>query len=153
MVQAVVSVYMIILMQKDLQLGMEFFKKLGLKVVFYIPGKWCELQIGSMKIGLCPALEHETGKKTGIVFEVKDLHLSYQTLKSEGVYFLNEPTVATHGIMVTCSDLSGNIFDLYQPTHDQVKSVLEGKECCLAQDKDSVNDQCCKNEKIKNSCC
>lgn len=154
MEQAVTGVYMIILMQEDLQQGIDFYTKLGLKVIFYIPGKWSELEVGGIRIGLCPATTVQKGHHTGLVFQVEDVKATYELLKNEGVVFANEPVVATHGIMVSCTDPSGNLFDLYQPTHDKVKKVLEesGKLC-----KDSCGQKagggCCREPQKTSGCC
>ncbi len=155
MERAVTGVYMIILMQEDLEKAVDFYKKIGLKLVFYIPGKWSEMEIGGVRIGLSPSsVPVARDRHTGVVFQVDDLMVAYHNLKDEGVVFANEPTVATHGIMVTCTDLSGNVFDFYQPTHDKLKKTLEeaGKMC-----KDSCGkngqDTCCKNIQKSNGCC
>ncbi len=155
MERAVTGVYMIILMQENLEKAVDFYKKIGLKLVFYIPGKWSEMEIGGVRIGLSPSsVPVARDRHTGVVFQVDDLMVAYQNLKDEGVVFANEPTVATHGIMVSCVDPSGNMFDLYQPTHDKLKKTLEeaGKLC-----KDSCGkngqDACCKNIQKSNGCC
>ncbi len=146
---------MIIVMQEDLQKAMDFYTKLGLKVVFYIPGKWAELQIGDVKIGLCPtATPLAKNHHTGVVFQVDDVMETYKSLKEDGFEFANEPVVATHGIMVSCVDPSGNLFDLYQPTHDKVKQVLEkaGKLCGDSCGK-SNEGTCCRVPQKTNGCC
>ena len=150
----VTGVYMVIVMQEDLQKGIEFYTQLGLKVMFHIPGKWCELEAGGVRIGLCPSSTIEKGKHSGLVFQVADLMASYEAFKESGVTFLNEPVTATHGIMVSCADPSGNMFDLYQPTHDNVKKVLQdaGKICADSCNFDASRG-CCKQPKNPGGCC
>ncbi len=155
MVQAVTGVYMVILMQEDLQASTEFYKKLGLKVVFHIPGKWSELEVGGMKIGLCPSPATAKGHHSGLVFQVADVMATYAALKEEGIAFLNEPTVAAHGIMVSCADPSGNMFDLYQPTLDKMKQAIDeahglcgGGACGVCE-----TGSCRKSSKPKTGCC
>lgn len=154
MVQGVTGVYMVIVMQEDLQKGVEFYTQLGLKMVFHIPGKWCEMEAGGIRVGLCPAESIEKGRHSGLVFQVEDVKVSYDFLKAAGVTFLNEPVTATHGIMVSCSDPSGNVFDLYQPTHDNMKKVLQeaGKMCGDSCGFDASRG-CCKKPSSTNGCC
>ena len=154
MEKAVSGIYMFILMQQDLQKGVDFYTKLGLKVVFCIPGKWAELEINGLKIGLCPAPTVETGRHSGLVFQVEDLQAAYDVLKKEEFPFVNEPTVATHGIMVSCTDPSGNMFDLYQPTHDKVKKALEeAGVMCKGSCGKNGQGACCKTVQKSNGCC
>lgn len=154
MEQAVTGVYMVIVMQEDLKAGVEFYTKLGLKVAFHIPDKWCELEVGGVRVGLCPASAVEKGKHTGLVFQVADLMATYEEFKEAGIAFLNEPVTATHGIMVSCADPSGNMFDLYQPTHDNVKKTLQeaGKMCGDDCNFDASRG-CCKQSKNPGGCC
>ena len=152
--KTVTGVYMVILMQEDLQKGVDFYTQLGLKVMFHIPGKWCELETGGVRIGLCPASVVEKDKHSGLVFQVADLQASYDAFKDDGITFLNQPVTATHGIMVSCADPSGNMFDLYQPTHDNVKKVLQdaGKICGDGCNFDASRG-CCKRPKNSTGCC
>lgn len=153
--RAVTGVYMIILTQENLEKAVDFYKKMGLKLVFYVPGKWSEMEIGGVRIGLSPSpLTPGETRLTGLVFQVEDLMVTYQELKDQGVVFLNEPTVATHGIMVTCMDPSRNVFDLYQPTHEKLKKTLQeaGKWCKDSCEKNG-QDACCKNIQKSNGCC
>jgi hypothetical protein len=77
---------------------------------------------------------------TGIVLEVADLHKIYNELKGKGVHFMNEPKAPDHGIMVSFKDPGNNIIDLYQPTPERVKEVVEK----IKQDAEqSQNDDCC----------
>jgi len=153
--QAVTGVYMVIIMQEDLQKGVEFYTQLGLKEVFHIPSKWCELEVGGVRIGLCPAPEVPKGHHSGLVFQVEDLNSTYEMLKEKGISFLNEPVTATHGIMVSCADPSGNMFDLYQPTHDKVKKALQesGKMCADECKFDASRGCCKKTPRSSNGCC
>ncbi len=150
----VTGVYMVIVMQEDLQKGIEFYTQLGLKVMFHIPGKWCELEAGGMRIGLCPSPAVEKDRHTGLVFQVADLVASYEAFKDAGITFLNQPVTATHGIMVSCADPSGNMFDLYQPTHDNIKKTLQeaGKMCADTCNFDASRG-CCKQPKNPGGCC
>lgn len=155
MAQAVTGVYMFILMQEDLKKGMDFYTTLGLKVVFHVPEKWAELETAGIKIGLCPGQPVEKNRHSGLVFQVTDLRAAYEDLKAKGIVFLNEPSVATHGIMVSCADPSGNMLDLYQPTHDKVRKVLEeaGKLCGDRCRTGMQNDACCKSVTERTGCC
>ncbi len=139
---------MLILMEHDLPKAIEFYQKLGLKLIFHLKDKWAEMRLGDVKIGLCPTSKPQEGH-TGIVFEVDDMHAAFDALKKDGVEFLNEPVEATHGIMVSLKDPHGNIIDLYQPTPEKVAKLMketakaDRKEdgCCGAQ------DVCCKTGK------
>ena len=144
MQHCVTKVYMIILMQKDLQQGVDFYVQLGLKVIFFIPEKWCELEIDGIKIGLCPSQAPIEAHHSGLVFQVQDLRTLHKTLTEAGIVFLNEPSQATHGLMVSCADPSGNVFDFYQPTHENLKNSLkkESHGCKDGADK-NPSKQCC----------
>lgn len=138
------KVGMVILMQPDVEKAVEFYTNLGLQQVFYIPQKWAEFQIGSVKLGLCPTSQPQDDNRTGIVLEVDDLAATYQALK-DTVHFVTEPKEAIHGHMVAFKDPGGNILDLYQPTpekvHDLVKKV-KAQGCCKQDDQDAAG--CCK---------
>lgn len=125
MAQKVSQVYMAVLMQTDLAKAVEFYKKLGLELLFQLEGKWAEFGLGGVKIGLCPAPEVEKGRYTGLVFQTDDVKKLAEELKADGIEFAAEPEVATHGVMASLLDPSGNRIDLYEPTHDKVREVLE----------------------------
>jgi hypothetical protein len=155
-------VNMIIFLETDIQAALEFYLKLGLVEVFNIPNRWVELQLGDVKIGLCPTSSPvQTIRSTGVVFEIDDVKAFYEKHKTE-FDFLGEPKEALHGIMVSIKDPGGNIIDLYQPTPERIKEVLsqdiselkgqgcndrKSQFCC--KDDDS-NDECCKPKK---GCC
>ncbi|MEX0672327.1 MAG: VOC family protein [Candidatus Babeliales bacterium] len=153
------KVGMLILMEVDIQKAIEFYQKLGLSLVFHLKGKWAEMRLGDVKIGLCPTEQVHEGH-TGIVLEVEDLYASYDLLQQEGITFLNEPLEAAHGIMASIKDPSGNMIDLYQPTPDNVQKlvneVAQEESCCGAEydccdsgcgddqeDSDCSSDDCC----------
>ena len=149
------KVDMLILMETDIAKAVEFYQKLGLKLVFHLKEKWAEMRLGDIKFGLCPSPEAKEGH-TGIVLEVGDMDATFKALQKEGIEFLNEPIEATHGIMVSLKDPSGNILDLYQPTPEKVadlmkKTAKEGesdnKDCCgksSCAKASADRDQCCK---------
>lgn len=156
---ALKRVSMIILMQKDLEAAVAFYKKLGVAVVFHVKDKWAELQLGDIQIGLCPIAEHPGMYRTGIVFEVENLKEMHQAMKDQ-FSFLNEPVEAPHGVMISLQDPSGNIFDLYQPTPEKLKEYMaknqtagiEADGCCSSEQ--SGPEVCCKEEApTKSSCC
>lgn len=146
------SLYMVVLMQEDLQQGIEFYERLGLQKLFYLPEKWAEFGIQGVRIGLCPAPEVEKGRHTGIVFQVHDMQTIYEQLTAYGVEFATAPITATHGLMASCYDPSGNKIDLYQPTHHKVKEVLDAveKREKSAENKNDDNGGCCQK---KEACC
>ncbi len=122
---SVQSLYMVVLMQENLEQALTFYQNLGLQKIFYLPGKWAELDLRGVRIGLCPSEAVEKGRHTGIVFQVDNMQGIHAALTAQGVEFVTEPITATHGIMASCFDPSGNKIDLYQPTHDKVKEVLK----------------------------
>lgn len=140
------NVHMLILMQPDIAQAITFYQQLGLKLVFHIKDKWAEMQLGNIKIGLCPTAETPTYLcRTGIVLETSDLHAAYAALKDK-IHFLSEPKEATHGIMVSFQDPGMNVLDLYQPTPEKVTELVknvveqgEGGGCG-----DSSRAGCCK---------
>lgn len=121
-----IKVGMVILMQHDLGKAVEFYRDvLKLPLKFHLENKWAEFDLGCVKFGLCPITEVQDNIRTGIVLEVReDLLKLYESLKGT-VTFLNEPVVAVHGIMIGFKDVGGNVLDLYQPTLDKVKDLVQ----------------------------
>ncbi len=146
------SLYMVVIMQEDLEQAVDFYEHLGLAKIFYLPGKWAEFGIQGVRIGLCPSSQVERGKHTGIVFQVHDMQATYDRLSARGVEFATAPISATHGLMASCYDPSGNKIDLYQPTHHKVKEVLDEaqKDGKCTENKKSDNGGCCQK---KDTCC
>lgn len=151
---------MMIVMENDLQAAVEFYKKLGLELAFHVPHRWAEFKINDLQIGLCPAEEKIELNRTGIVFEVADMNAFYQEHK-DTITFLDKPTEATHGIMASIQDPSGNILDLYQPTPEKIKNLAEKMrqedECCGPKGCNSQvmaeGDGCCSDEQDCGPCC
>lgn len=147
---AVKKVAMVIVMQNDLQAAVEFYKKLGLTMVFHVKDRWAEFKIDDLQIGLCPSDEKVSLNRTGIVFEVADLAAFYEAQK-EVLNFLDKPTEAAHGVMASIQDPSGNILDLYQPTPEKLKDLADkmgADDCCRPQ-----ADSCCETEANQGGCC
>lgn len=157
---SVTKVAMIIIMQTDLVAALEFYKKLGLKLIFHVENRWAELSLGDLKIGLCPSTEPITYNRTGIVLEIGNLSEFYQK-EAHTLNFLNQPTHASHGIIASIQDPSGNILDLYQPTPEKLKDLakkLHGTEknaqCCKTENSTQENaDLCCKTKQNYQGCC
>jgi len=157
---AVKKVAMIIVMENDLQAAVDFYKKLGLKLVFHVPGRWAEFKINDLQIGLCPTDEKMQYNRTGIVFEVADLAAFYEAQK-DALSFMDKPVDAAHGIMASIQDPSGNIIDLYQPTPEKIKEFAEkmkmedaccgGGSCEPSMGKEA--DSCCESESSQGGCC
>ncbi len=146
------SVYMVVLMQENLEQALAFYQMLGLKKIFYIPEKWAELETNGVRIGLCPTSQVQKGTHTGVVFEIDDMQALHEQLTAQGIEFATAPVTATHGIMASCFDPSGNKIDLYQPTHHKVKSVLDeahNNDCC-DEEGEEKEDECCGSKK---ACC
>jgi len=120
-----IKVGMLILMEGDLEKAVEFYKKLQFPVAFHLKGKWAELNIGDVKLGLCPTDQELPDRHTGIILEVPDVKKAYDELKGQGVEFVREPFEAVHGIMTSVKDPGGNIIDLYQPTPDKVEEMVK----------------------------
>ncbi len=118
-------VSMLILMQPDLEKGVAFYNKLGLRPIFHIKGKWAEFQLGDIKIGLAPISQELPLHRTGIVLEVQDLKATFESLKKEGVEFVREPVEALHGFMASFRDPGNAVIDLYQPTPEKVAQFME----------------------------
>lgn len=128
------KVSMIILMQRNLAEGVDFYQGLGCTLLFHIREKWAECSLSGLKIGLCPTENNAMteARRTGIVFEVADLRAFYEERKASGI-FMGEPAEALHGIMVSIKDPGGNILDLYQPTPERVKDFarkVAAEGCC-----------------------
>jgi predicted enzyme related to lactoylglutathione lyase len=139
---------MLILMQPDIAKAIAFYQQLGLELVFHIKDKWAEMQIGDIRVGLCPTAQTpEYLYRTGIVLQVSDVHAAYADLK-DTVTFLTEPKEATHGVMVSIQDPGNNVLDLYQPTPEKVselvKNVVEQGEAGACGDK--KRSGCCKKD-------
>jgi predicted enzyme related to lactoylglutathione lyase len=120
----ITNVGMIILLEHDLDAAVEFYKKLGLKLVFHIKESWAEFAIGPVKLGLCPTSQVSQDRVTGIVLEVDDIKTMYATLK-DTIPFKAEPLEKIHGLMASIQDPGGNIIDLYQPTPHKVQKLVQ----------------------------
>lgn len=157
---AVKKLAMMIVMENDLQVAVEFYQKLGLELVFHVPHRWAEFKINEVQIGLCPTEEKIQLNRTGIVFEVPDLKAFYEERK-EQITFLDKPTEAGHGIMASIQDPSGNILDLYQPTPEKIKELAEKlrkeDECCgpkgCTPEQMADAEGCCSDEQNPEQCC
>jgi predicted enzyme related to lactoylglutathione lyase len=157
---AVKKLAMMIVMENDLQVAVEFYQKLGLELVFHVPHRWAEFKINDLQIGLCPTDEKVQLNRTGIVFEVEDLNTFYQERK-DTITFLDKPSEAAHGIMASIQDPSGNILDLYQPTPEKIKELAEKlkkeDECCGPKgcSPEQMQDEqgCCSDEQNPEQCC
>ncbi len=134
---------MIILLEHDLDAAVDFYKKLGLKLIFHIKESWAEFAIGSVKLGLCPTSQLPQDRLTGVVLEVDDIRAMYDTLK-DTVNFKAEPIEKVHGVMVSMQDPGGNIIDLYQPTPQKVQKLVQE-----VVKRDQIKDvgTCCTSEK------
>ena len=158
--KSIKKVAMIIIMQNDLQAAVEFYKKLGLTLVFHLKDRWAEFKINDIQIGLCPTQEKIQYNRTGIVFEIADLDAFYQETK-DSLSFLDKPVEAPHGIMVSLQDTSGNILDLYQPTPEKIQDLKEklkntqscGGACSCENEQKKEVDSCCKTEQNRGKCC
>ena len=141
-------VSMIILLESDIEAALDFYLKLGLTKIFHLKGRWAELDLDGIKIGLCPTTQTtEHLRNTGLVLEVGDVKGFYERFKQE-LPFLNEPKDSLHGIMVSIKDPGGNIIDLYQPTPERLRDVLNqtleqqnGQGCCKEE-----TEECCQDE-------
>lgn len=145
------KIAMVIVMENDLQAAVDFYKKLGLKLVFHVKDQWAEFKIGNLQIGLCPTTESVNLNRTGLVFEVEDINAFYEANK-EGLNFLDKPVEAAHGIMASIQDPSGNILDLYQPTPEKVQDGCCGGNSCET-DAMPEADLCCESEANQGGCC
>lgn len=154
------KIAMVIVMENDLQAAVDFYKKLGLKLVFHVKDQWAEFKINDLQIGLCPTPEKVNLNRTGIVFEVGDINAFYESNK-ESLNFLDKPVEAAHGIMASIQDPSGNILDLYQPTPEKIQALKEklamedgccGGKSCETSDLPE-QDLCCESEANQGGCC
>lgn len=143
--QGISKVAMFILMQKDLEKAVEFYKNLGLNVLFHLKDRWAELELGEVKLGLCPTDQELPDRHTGIVLQVGDVK-AFCEEKKDILELVSEPVEKVHGIMASFKDPSGSILDLYQPTPEKVQEVMrKAKEeggCCKKEG--SSTGPCCK---------
>lgn len=142
---------MIIVMENDLEVAVDFYKKLGLKLIFHVKDQWAEFKINDLQIGLCQTDEKVNLNRTGIVFEVADITAFYEANK-EALNFLDKPVEAAHGLMASIQDPSGNILDLYQPTPEKVQDGCCGGSSCET-DAMPEADLCCESEANQGGCC
>lgn len=130
------KVGMLILMEGDLEKAVEFYKKFNFPITFHLEGKWAELNVGDVKLGLAPTDQELPDRHTGIILEVADVKKSYDDLKAKGVEFVREPFEAVHGIMASIKDPGNNIIDLYQPTPEKVEELVKNIREKEAEDKE-----------------
>jgi len=144
------KVHMCIMMapESSFEDTVKFYKEIGLTSKFHIENKWAEFDIGGLLIGICPTSKELPDRSTGLVMQVDDLQSVYENQK-DLITFLAEPVEAIHGIMVSVKDPSGNIFDLYQPTPEKVKDLVQKakeEECCATpcqKEQSCKDDDCC----------
>ena len=120
-----IKVGMLILMENDLEKAIAFYQTLGFPLAFHLKEKWAELLIGTVKLGLAPTTQPLPDRHTGIILEVADVKNAYKELQEKGITFIREPFEAVHGIMTSIKDPGGNILDLYQPTPEKVREMVE----------------------------
>jgi len=120
-----IKVGMLIIMEPDIEKAVEFYQLLGFPLAFHLKGKWAELTIEGVKLGLCPTDQQLPDRHTGIILQVADVRKAHQELSAAGVSFIREPFEAVHGIMTSIKDPGGNILDLYQPTPEKVQEVVQ----------------------------
>lgn len=120
-----IKVGMLIIMEPDIEKAVAFYQLLGFPLAFHLKGKWAELTIDGVKLGLCPTDQPLPDRHTGIILQVADVRKAYQELSTAGVTFIREPFEAVHGIMTSIKDPGGNIIDLYQPTPEKVQEVVQ----------------------------
>ena len=116
---------MLILMENELEKAIAFYQTLGFPLTFHLKGKWAELAINDIKLGLAPTTQQLPDRHTGIILEVADVKKTYEELFAKGITFIREPFEAVHGIMTSIKDPGGNILDLYQPTPEKVREVVK----------------------------
>lgn len=134
-------VHMLILMQPDLEKAVEFYKNMGLKLIFHIKGKWAEFKLGDIKIGLAPTSEKIPLYRTNIVLEVNDLHATCEQFKKDGVEFVREPVEGLHGFIASFKDPGNGVIDLYQPTPEKIEQFMKEQKEREAQEEAAKNAQ------------
>lgn len=141
----ITSVYMVVLMQPDMQKAHTFYKNLGLQEKTVVPGKWIEFDVNGVTVALCPVQDTVQRGYSGFVLQTDDIYAMHKKLSDDGIQWIVAPTVATHGIMASFVDVGGNQIDLYQPTHEKVREVLQKKTC-------KKEDKCCKKKAVPSFC-
>jgi predicted enzyme related to lactoylglutathione lyase len=137
MLNAKISLNMVILMQNDLSKAVAFYKDLmGFHLKFHVSHKWAEFDINDVKLGLAETTHELPERRTGIVFGIENLRSFYEQKKNE-ITFIGEPVEAIHGFIISFKDPGNNILDLYQPTPEKVKAAVQKaaqeaqeKKCC-----------------------
>lgn len=128
----------VVLLQKNLHKAVDFYQNtLGMKLIMYAERQWAEFDAGGVRIAMCPAEEDAVGGHTGLLFEAPYIEELYKKLKDKQVV-VSDVTVVSLGKLITVTDLSGNKFDILEPS-------LENDGCCK---EDAQEDACCKSERI-----
>ena len=146
-----IKVNMFILMANDIVAMIDFYEKIGLKLLFHVPGKWAEFDINGIKLGIAHTVHELSDRRTGIVLEVPDLYTFYTQAVAAGIAFLDEPAQASHGIVVSFRDPGLNILDFYQPLPEKVQDIIKNmklKKCC-----GSYETCKCSNDTSQKKCC
>jgi catechol 2,3-dioxygenase-like lactoylglutathione lyase family enzyme len=93
---SITRVSSVILVVKDLQRSISFYRDvLGMKLKYTIPGEFAFLDGGGIDLALRMTSEPVNPGLTEVVFDVLDIHGTYETLKSKGVVFPYPPRVVT----------------------------------------------------------
>jgi len=151
------KVGMLILVVPDIEAAVDFYTRLGLPKRFHLKSNWAEFALGDIKLGICPTSQQLPDRHTGIVLEVADMEALRKELEERGIPLLEEPKVAPHGIMASFKDTGNNIIELYQPTPEKVRDLVQkvvDKEdgCCKGEDEQCVESNECSTED-KGGCC
>jgi uncharacterized glyoxalase superfamily protein PhnB len=62
------------------------------------------------------ALGHQTGNRVAFFLHTDDFARDYERMRAAGVTFCEEPRHEPYGSVVVFEDISGNRWDLMQPT-------------------------------------
>ena len=66
----------------------------------------------------------QAGGRVFLFLRVDDFYERYNTMRSRGVRFLEQPREESYGIVAVFEDLYGNRWDLLQPTKKRVADVI-----------------------------
>jgi len=79
----------------------------------YVTGVWSEIPLENIIIALLHD-EDASPKRTGIVFEVDDIHETVEKLKARGVR-VGEVSDIGFGLLAFFNDPEGNEYEIFQP--------------------------------------
>ena len=102
----------VIVFVRDMNLMLDFWKKIGLNIR-YSSDEWSELELDNVILALHKDV-NASSRDTGIVFQVKDIGKTIESLRARGIEVTGPQDIGV-GFEALFKDPEGNIYHIFQP--------------------------------------